>query len=66
MSYSIKTFEIYFDFIHFNRFEKLVKYFFRSIEVLRLNTSYDQIYLDAKQWEEFILSSMPNLRIFHI
>jgi hypothetical protein len=54
------------DSIRFNRFEKLVKHLFHSIEVLRLNTSYDQAYLDAKRWEDLILSSIPNLRIFDI
>ncbi|CAF3962360.1 unnamed protein product [Rotaria sp. Silwood1] len=48
----------------FNGFELLVKHYFRSIEVLRITTRMDQSYLDAKRWEQLILSSMPNLLVF--
>ncbi|CAF4946187.1 unnamed protein product, partial [Rotaria sp. Silwood1] len=34
--------------------------------ILRLTTFFDEAYLNAKRWEELILSSMPNLRIFDI
>ncbi len=33
-------------------------------EVLRLTTTMDESYLDAKRWEQLILSSMPNLSVF--
>ncbi|CAF3837528.1 unnamed protein product [Rotaria sp. Silwood1] len=42
------------DNIHFNLFQKLIKYFFRCVAVLRL-IEYDPT-----------LSSMANLRIFHL
>ena len=48
----------------FNGFEKLVKDFFQSIEVLHVTTRSDPLYLDAQRWEELILSSMSNLRVF--
>jgi hypothetical protein len=54
------------DFVNFNRFEQLVRKFFSCIEVLRITTRYDPAFLDAKRWEQLILSSMPNLRIFDI
>ncbi|CAF2800615.1 unnamed protein product [Rotaria sp. Silwood2] len=53
-------------YIQFDKFEKIIKKFFRSIEILRLTTFFDEAYLNAKRWEELILSSMPNLRIFDI
>jgi hypothetical protein len=54
------------DGIDFDRLQKLIKYFFRHVEILRLTTRYDQAYLDAKRWEQVIVSYMPNLRIFDI
>ncbi|CAF1263644.1 unnamed protein product [Rotaria sp. Silwood1] len=36
------------------------------LKILRLTTFFDEAYLNAKRWEELILSSMPNLRIFDI
>jgi hypothetical protein len=54
------------DLINFNELKKLVKYFFHHIEVLRLTTRFYEAYLDAQKWEESIVSSMPNLRIFDI
>ncbi|CAF1307527.1 unnamed protein product [Rotaria sordida] len=50
--------------VSFGGFEKLIKHYFRSIEVLRVRTENDQSYLNANQWEELILSFMPNLRVF--
>ena len=50
--------------IGFDELEKLVKNFFSSIEHFRLTSRYDPGYLDAKRWEELIVSDMPNLRIF--
>ncbi|CAF4622398.1 unnamed protein product, partial [Rotaria sp. Silwood2] len=61
----LKYVSIKVDHIHFNLFEKLIKYFFRCVEVLRL-TTHDSTYLVPNRWEELILSSMPNLRIFDI
>ncbi|CAF1285311.1 unnamed protein product, partial [Rotaria sordida] len=54
------------DYISFNQVEKIIKDFFHYIEVLRLTTKADESYLDAKQWEQLISSSMPNLRVFDI
>ncbi|CAF3255590.1 unnamed protein product, partial [Rotaria sp. Silwood2] len=48
----------------FNGFELLVKHYFSSIEVLHITTRMDQSYLDAKRWEQLIVSYMPNLRVF--
>ncbi|CAF1079003.1 unnamed protein product [Rotaria sp. Silwood1] len=55
----------YFDNIHFNIFKKLIICFFGSVEVLHF-TTHDLTYLVPNQWEELILFSMPNLRIFDI
>ncbi|CAF1261998.1 unnamed protein product [Rotaria sordida] len=54
------------DYVDFNQLEKVIKNFFRYVEILCLTTKYDESYLDAKQWEQLILLSMPNLRIFDI
>ena len=51
--------------VRFIGFEILMKYFLRSIEVLHITTRSDQSYLDAQRWEQLILSSMPNLRVFN-
>jgi hypothetical protein len=50
--------------MNFNRLEQIVQTFFRYTEVLHITSSKDPSYLDAKRWEELIVSSMPNLRIF--
>ncbi|CAF3918340.1 unnamed protein product [Rotaria sp. Silwood1] len=50
--------------IHFHQFEELIKKFFHHIKVLRISTFNDSSYSHAKQWEELISSSMPNLQIF--
>ena len=52
--------------IEFDLFEDLIKNYFRSIEVLRLTTTFHSEYLEAKKWEQLITSYMPNLRIFDI
>jgi hypothetical protein len=62
----LKYVSIKLHYIRFDRFEKIVKTFFRYVEILRIKTKYDQAYFDAKQWEELIVSYMPNLRIFDI
>ncbi|CAF4984237.1 unnamed protein product [Rotaria sp. Silwood1] len=54
------------DSIGFNLLQELIKLFFYNIEILHISTKFDQTYLDGKQWEELILSSMPNLRTFDI
>ncbi|CAF3800333.1 unnamed protein product [Rotaria sp. Silwood1] len=54
------------DSINFNLLQKLIKRFFYNIEILHISTKSDQTYLDARQWEELILSSMPNLHTFDI
>ena len=52
--------------IEFRLFKDLIKKYFRSIEVLRLSTTYYSEYLKAKKWEQLITTYMPNLRIFDI
>jgi len=52
--------------ISFERCEQLIKYFFYNIQILRLTTKYCYGYLNAKQWEELIVSHMPNLRVFDV
>jgi hypothetical protein len=63
---NLKYVSLKLDLINFNLFEPYIKHFFRYVEVLRLTTEFDQAYLDANRWEQLILSSMPNLRIFDI
>jgi hypothetical protein len=62
----LKYISLNFDTVDFNGFEQLAKYFFSSIEVLHIKATYDQSYLDAKRWEQLILSYLPNLRIFDL
>jgi hypothetical protein len=52
--------------IPFDQLEDFIKNHFHRVEVLRLTTTYDPKYLDAKRWEQLITSSMPNLRIFDV
>ncbi|CAF1384714.1 unnamed protein product [Rotaria socialis] len=52
--------------INFHQFEMLIKNFFNSIEILHISTYKNSAYSRAKQWEELISSSMPNLRIFDL
>ncbi|CAF1118397.1 unnamed protein product [Rotaria sordida] len=52
--------------IHFYQFEELVKNFFNHIEILQISTFNAHTYSHGRQWEELILSSMPNLRIFDL
>jgi len=52
--------------ISFERCEQLIKYFFYNIQILRLTTKHCYGYLNAKQWEELIVSHMPNLRVFDV
>jgi hypothetical protein len=54
------------DLISFDQFEIIIKNSFRSIENLRVTTKYDSAYLDAKRWEQLIVTYMPNLRVFDI
>ncbi|CAF4786954.1 unnamed protein product [Rotaria sp. Silwood1] len=54
------------DYVDFNQLEKIIKIFFRYVEILCLTIAYDESYLDTKQWEQLILSFMPNLHIFDI
>ena len=49
-----------------HRLEKLIKYFFRTVEVLRLMTRHNQSYFHAERWEQLILSYLPNLRVFDL
>jgi len=54
------------DLISFDQFEIIVKNSFRFIEHLRVTTKYDPAYLNAKRWEQLIVTYMPNLRVFDI
>ncbi|CAF1333514.1 unnamed protein product [Rotaria sordida] len=62
----LKYVSLKFDCIHFNPLEILINKFFRHVEVLRISAIYDQTYLNAKKWEELIISFMPSLRVFDI
>ncbi|CAF3099742.1 unnamed protein product [Rotaria socialis] len=61
----LKHVSIKVDHLRFYLFQQLIKTYFSSIEVLHL-TTHDPTYLAPGQWEQLILSSMPNLRIFDI
>jgi hypothetical protein len=63
---NLKYISLELDLVPFNQLEKLIRNFFYYIEVLRLTTKADSTYLDAKKWEQLIVSYMPNLRIFDI
>jgi hypothetical protein len=52
--------------VDFNELEKLIKCYFRHVEVFLLTARYNKAYLDAQKWEQIIVSYMPNLRIFDI
>ncbi|UJR19286.1 hypothetical protein I4U23_022415 [Adineta vaga] len=52
--------------VSFNDFELLIKRYFRSIQVLHITIGNGDEYINANRWEQFILSSMPFLRIFDI
>jgi len=62
----LKSVSLKLDWIHFNQLKDLIKKFFRHVQVLRLTTTFEPEYLDAKRWEQLISSYMPNLRIFDI
>lgn len=50
--------------ISFNEFRRMSESIFPHLELLRISIHTDQEYLNAKQWEQLILSTMPQLRIF--
>ncbi len=50
----------------FEVIEPIIKNLFDKIQILYLSMEMCTIYIDAKRWEELILSSMPNLRIFDV
>jgi hypothetical protein len=50
--------------ITFDQFESICKILFNQLQVLRISISNDRTYLNAKQWEQLILFSMSQLRIF--
>ncbi|CAF3832632.1 unnamed protein product [Rotaria sordida] len=52
--------------ISFDQFEKIIKKFFYHIQLLRFTTRLNKDYLNAKRWQEVIISHMPYLRIFDI
>lgn len=53
-------------YVRFNKFQQLMKDTFHQVQLLRIATEDDITYVDGNLWEELILSSMTNLRIFHM
>ncbi|CAF3577991.1 unnamed protein product [Rotaria sp. Silwood1] len=47
-----------------DQLESMFKNLFHQLQVLHISTSYDETYLNASQWEKWILSYMSNLHIF--
>jgi hypothetical protein len=62
----LKSVSLKLDWISFNRLEDFIKNCFNRIEVLRLTTTYDSEYINAKRWEQLISSYMPNLRVYDV
>ncbi|CAF1379616.1 unnamed protein product [Rotaria sordida] len=62
----LKYVSLQFDFIDFDRFEKIIKEFFYHVQILRLTTRIHTECLNAKRWQKLIMSYMPYLRIFDI
>ncbi len=52
--------------IGFNKFEDIVRKYFKFVEVLFIPIEHDEEYLYAERWEKLISSHMQNLRIFDI
>ncbi|CAF4045664.1 unnamed protein product [Adineta steineri] len=54
--------------IHFDQFERMLTDIFHSVQVLHILIRFavDEKYTNATQWQQLILSHMPNLRIFDI
>ncbi|CAF3372934.1 unnamed protein product [Rotaria socialis] len=62
----LKCVSLNIDFIQFDKFEKILKTFFHSVEILNITTCYREEYSNAKKWKELILFHMPYLHIFDI
>ncbi|CAF2233828.1 unnamed protein product [Rotaria magnacalcarata] len=62
----LKYVSLKFDFINFHKFEKVMKKFFHHVQMLRLTTGYNEKCLNAKRWQQLIMSYMLYLRIFDI
>ncbi|CAF1520734.1 unnamed protein product, partial [Rotaria sp. Silwood1] len=60
----LKYLSIKIDSIRFKKLEILFKYFFQHIQILRISTNSNIEFLNAKQWEQLILTYMPNLQTF--
>ncbi|CAF4399585.1 unnamed protein product [Rotaria sp. Silwood2] len=54
------------DYVEFKKFEKIITEVFHYVQILRLMTFYDEVYLDAKRWQKLIVTYMPYLRIFDL
>ncbi|CAF0827653.1 unnamed protein product [Rotaria sp. Silwood1] len=63
---NLKYISLELDLVPFDQLEKFIKNSFYYVEVLRLTIKADFTYLDAKKWEQLIVSYMPNLRVFDI
>jgi hypothetical protein len=50
--------------INFDQFESMSKILFNQLQILRISINNDRIYLNANRWEQLILFSIPQLRIF--
>ncbi|CAF1325758.1 unnamed protein product [Adineta steineri] len=52
--------------IQFDEFQIMIKNFVPKLEVLHISINEDKTYFNANQWEQFIETSMLNLRVFDI
>jgi hypothetical protein len=50
--------------INFDQFELISRNLFNQLQILRISISNDRTYLNANRWEQLILFSMRQLRIF--
>lgn len=50
--------------VPFEKFQLIAKSAFKQLEFLSLEVDTNRTYLEAKQWEQLIISSIPNLKIF--
>ncbi|CAF4876308.1 unnamed protein product [Rotaria socialis] len=50
--------------VSFDQFELMTQTLFRQLDIIHISVDDDRTYLDAKRWENLILSFMPRLRVF--
>ncbi|CAF2054155.1 unnamed protein product [Rotaria magnacalcarata] len=51
--------------VSFDQFEFMTKTLFHQLDSIHISVDADRTYLDAKRWENLILSFMPRLRVFN-